>query len=76
MPVIALYNFEDTTNIATDSALGNGNQFGYYLNGATATDGRAVLDGQNDLVKIMADPAFQMDRGTLDITFAMCALLK
>lgn len=71
MPVIALYNFEDTANIAMDSALGNGNQFGYYLNGATASDGRAVLDGQNDLVKIMADPAFQMDRGTLDITFSL-----
>lgn len=71
MPVYALYNFDDTDGIAMDSALGNGNQFGYYLNGATAAVGQVVLDGQNDLVKITPDAAFQMDRGTLDISFSL-----
>ena len=49
----------------------NGNQFGYYLNGATASGGQAVLDGQNDFVKIMPSEAFQLDRGTLDISFTL-----
>ncbi len=71
MPVIALYNFDDADTIAMDSATDNGNQFGYYLNGATAAGGQAVLDGQNDFVKIMPSEAFQLDRGTLDIRFTL-----
>lgn len=71
MPVFALYNFDDTDTTALDSALGNGAQNGIYLNGATATGGQAVLDGDNDLVKFYHDPSFQMDRGTLDIRFTM-----
>jgi len=54
MPVFALYNFDDADNVVMDSALGNGNQFGYYVNGAVASGGQAVLDGENDFVKIMA----------------------
>ena len=71
MPVFALYNFDDVDTTARDSALGNGAQDGIYLNGATAAGGQAVLDGQNDLVKIYHDTAFQMDRGTLDIKFTL-----
>ena len=71
MPVFALYNFDDADTTARDSALGNGAQNGVYLNGATAAAGRAVLDGDNDLVKIFPDPAFQLDRGTLDIAWTM-----
>lgn len=71
MPVFALYTFDDADTIAMDSALDNGNQFGYYLNGATAAGGQAVLDGQNDFVKIMPSETFQLDRGTLDISFTL-----
>lgn len=69
MPIFAQYNFDDTTTTAVDSAVGNGAQDGLYWNGATPTGGQAVLDGENDLVKIYADPAFQMPRGTLEISF-------
>ncbi len=69
MPVFALYNFNDTGTDALDSALGNGAQNGIYLNGATASGGQAVLDGQNDIVKIYPNATFQMDRGTLEIQF-------
>lgn len=71
MPVFALYNFDDANNIAMDSAVDNGNQFGYYLNGAAASGGQAVLDGQDDLVKIMPSDTFQLDKGTLDISFTL-----
>lgn len=71
MPVFALYNFDDVGTTALDSALGNGAQNGLYLNGATAAGGQAVLDGANDIVKVFADPSFQLDRGTLDISFTL-----
>ena len=71
MPVFALYTFDDADTTARDSALGNGAQNGVYLNGATAAAGQAVLDGDNDLIKIYPDPAFQLDRGTLDIAWTM-----
>ncbi|GHC16447.1 hypothetical protein GCM10007291_13660 [Gemmobacter nanjingensis] len=70
MPVFALYNFEDTDTHARDSALDNGAQDGIYLNGAASDGTRAVLDGDNDLVKIYPNPAFQLDRGTLEIQFS------
>ena len=70
MPVFAQYDFNDTGAFAEDSALGNGAQIGGYINGASAVGGQAVFDGQNDLIKIHADPAFQLDRGTLEINFA------
>ena len=73
MPVFALYNFDDADSTAHDSALGNGAQDGLYVNGAAASGGQVVLDGDNDLVKIYPNPAFQMDRGTLDISFALGA---
>lgn len=73
MPVFALYTFDDADTVARDSALGNGAQDGLYLNGAAASGGQVVLDGENDLVKIYPNPAFQMDRGTLDISFALGA---
>lgn len=71
MPVFALYNFDDLDTTARDSAVGNGAQDGIYLNGASATGGQAILDGENDLVKIYHDNTFQMDRGTLDIKFTL-----
>ena len=71
MPVFALYNFDDAATSAADSALGNGAQDGTYLNGATAVGGQAVLDGENDLIKIYPSPEFQMDTGTLDIRFTL-----
>jgi Ca2+-binding RTX toxin-like protein len=71
MPVFALYNFDDAGSSAQDSALGNGAQNGLYINGAVAAAGNAVLDGDNDFVKIYPDAAFQLDRGTLDISFTL-----
>lgn len=69
MPVIAQYNLEDTVPTAVDSAVGNGAQNGLYLNGAASAGGQAVLDGVDDFVKIYPNGVFQMDRGTLDLTF-------
>ncbi|GGW21874.1 hypothetical protein GCM10011452_03960 [Gemmobacter lanyuensis] len=69
MPVFALYNFDDATSAALDSASTNGAQDGIYLNGAASNGSQAVLDGADDLVKIYPDASFQMDRGTLDIRF-------
>jgi CshA-type fibril repeat protein len=73
MPVFALYNFDEAASPVLDSALGNGAQDGKYINGATPVGGRATLDGNNDLVKITADPAFQLDSGTLEIQFTQTA---
>ena len=69
MPVFALYNLSDPGTVAVDAAAGNGVQNGLYLNGAASNGSQAVLDGVDDLIKIYPDPTFQMDRGTLDITF-------
>ena len=71
MPVFALYNFDDADTTARDSALGNGAQDGIYINGAAGVGGQLVLDGVDDLVKIYPNPMFQMDRGTLDISFTL-----
>ncbi|TGD62898.1 type I secretion protein [Tabrizicola sp. WMC-M-20] len=71
MTIIALYNLNDPTTTATDSAAGNGVQNGEYINGAASVGGRAVLDGVDDLVKIFVDPAFQLTRGTLEIQFSL-----
>lgn len=70
MPVIALYNLNDPSTTAVDSAVDNGAQNGVYFNGAASVGGRAVLDGINDIVKIDASPAFQLGRGTLEIQFS------
>ena len=71
MPVFALYNLNDTTTTAIDSAVGNGAQNGTYFNGASSSGGRAILDGVDDIVKIINDPAFQLPRGTLEIQFSL-----
>lgn len=71
MPVIALYNLNDTTTDALDSATDNGAQNGLYFNGAISDGQQAVLDGLDDLVKIINDPSFQLDRGTLEIQFTL-----
>ncbi len=72
MPVFAQFNLNDvgSTN-ALDSASDAGFQNGIYLNGAASDGSQAVLDGENDLVKIYPDPAYQMDHGTLDINFTL-----
>lgn len=69
MPIFALYNLNDPGSVAMDAAVTNGAQNGIYLNGAASNGSQAVLDGVDDLIKIYTDPTFQMDRGTLDITF-------
>ncbi|MGL4320679.1 MAG: Hint domain-containing protein, partial [Paracoccaceae bacterium] len=73
MPVFALYNFDEANSPVLDTALVNGAQNGKYINGALPVDGLATLDGIDDLVKITADPAFQLDRGTLEIQFTQTA---
>ncbi len=73
MPVFALYNFDESNSPVRDTALDNGAQDGKYINGATPVAGRATLDGYDDLVKIYQDPAFQLDRGTLEIQFTQNA---
>ena len=40
MPVLALYEFNDTDTTVRDSALGNGAQDGLYWQGASASGGR------------------------------------
>lgn len=71
MPVFALYNFDETGTTVRDSALGNGAQDGFYLNGAQSIGGRLVLDGVNDYAKVYSDPSFQLSRGTVEITFTV-----
>lgn len=71
MPVFALYNLNDPTTVAVDSATANGAQNGTYFNGATSDGSQAVLDGSDDIVKLINDPAFQLDRGTLEIQFTL-----
>jgi Ca2+-binding RTX toxin-like protein len=73
MPVFARYELNDTGTVAVDSATGNGAQNGLYTDGAASVGGRAVLDGVNDKVKILQDPAFQLARGTLEIQFSQTA---
>lgn len=70
MPVFALYNFDDTDLQAVDSAIENGTQDGAYFDGAMSLDGRAILDGVDDKVKIFPSPTFQLSRGTLEIQFS------
>ena len=69
MPVIALYNLNDSTTQALDSATADGSQNGFYFNGATSDGVQAQLDGIDDIVKIINDPIFQLARGTLEIEF-------
>ncbi len=71
MPVIALYNLNDPSTIALDSAVDNGAQNGVYFNGATSVGGRAVLDGVDDIVKIDNASVFQLPQGTLEIQFSL-----
>ena len=71
MPVFALYNFDDAASSALDSADANGLQNGLYLNGAASAGGQAVLDGENDIVKVFASDVFQLNSGTLEIQFTL-----
>jgi len=73
MPVLAFYDFNDTDFVLNDTAIDNGAQNGLYLNGASASGGRAILDGVDDQIKIDRDPTFQLDRGTLEIQFSQTA---
>ena len=68
MPVFALYNFNDNSDVV-DDAPSNGIQNGLYVNGASASGGDLQLDGIDDFVKIYPAPTFQMPRGTLEINF-------
>ncbi len=77
MPVFARYDFNDPNSpahegglpTAHDSALENGAQDGVYMHGAHPDGGQGQLDGIDDMIKIFANPTFQMQRGTLDIAF-------
>ncbi len=69
MPVFAYYELNDPTTVLNDSAVANGDQNGVYINGAVSDGTQAVLDGDNDFVKIYPSPVFQLDRGTLQIEF-------
>ncbi|MEF3047355.1 Hint domain-containing protein [Pseudotabrizicola sp. L79] len=71
MPVFALYNLNDPTTVAVDSASADGAQNGVYYNGAISDGNQAVLDGLDDIVKFINDPVFQLDRGTLEIQFTL-----
>jgi Ca2+-binding RTX toxin-like protein len=71
MPVFALYNLNDPSTTAADSALDDGAQNGIYFNGAASNGAQAVFDGLNDLVKIAQSDSFQLDRGTLEIQFTI-----
>ncbi|WP_435259247.1 Hint domain-containing protein [Thioclava sp. FR2] len=71
MPVFALYNLNDTTSEALDSATGDGAQNGFYFNGAVSNGDQAVLDGIDDIVKIASSPVFQLNTGTLEIQFTV-----
>lgn len=71
MPVFALYNLNDPSTNALDSAPANGEQNGFYFNGAASDGQQAVLDGINDIVKIVNDPVFQLPQGTLEIQFTI-----
>lgn len=73
MPVFSEFNFDDTAGLAHDSAPQDGEQLGIYLQGAAAVGGSAVLDGQDDLVKVFSDPAYQMTTGTLNLSFTIGA---
>lgn len=71
MPVFALYNLNDPSTVAFDSATSDGAQNGIYFNGAVSDGEQAVFDGLNDLVKIGVSDTFQLDRGTLEIQFTI-----
>jgi Ca2+-binding RTX toxin-like protein len=69
MPVVGLYEFDDTDLTVRDGALGNGAQNGVYLHGAVGSGGALQLDGDRAYAKITADDAFQLSRGTIDFKF-------
>lgn len=71
MPVFAFYQLNDADTVARDSAIADGAQNGTYYNGASSNGEHAVLDGFDDIVKIAASDVFQMDRGTIEIQFAL-----
>ncbi|MGQ0567174.1 MAG: Hint domain-containing protein [Gemmobacter sp.] len=72
MPVIALYEFNEAGEVATNSA-GTSVSDGTNTDGAEGLGGRLQLDGLNDKMKV-GDEAFQLDRGTLEIQFSVTAL--
>ncbi len=69
MTSIALWEFNDPTNVVDDLTAVDGSQNGVYVNGATAVGGEGVFDGTNDHVVIAADPSFDLDSGTLAMEF-------
>lgn len=69
MAQIALWTFNDPNQVVDDFTGDGSAQNGSYRNGATASGGQAVFDGQNDYVVVPADPAFQLATGTLVVEF-------
>lgn len=70
MPVFALFNFDESSSSwLRDEALGNGPQDGYLYDGAHAGGGVLSLDGDSAYAKIFPSQEFQLDSGTLGISF-------
>lgn len=70
MPVFALYNFDDPTQVL-DEATANGAQNGIYANGPLVENGQMNLNGINQSAKIYAASEFQMGRGTVTVDFTV-----
>ncbi|MEO9652320.1 MAG: Hint domain-containing protein [Roseobacter sp.] len=73
MARIALWTFDETSgaSVATDSEVGDGTvQSGTFVGGAsTNNSGAATFDGFDDYVEIPHDPGFELDTGSIVITF-------
>lgn len=73
MPRVALWNFKEApgSSVAADTETSDGvAQNGMFQNGATTTGaGAGVFDGNNDYVEVPYDPGFDLDTGSVVITF-------
>lgn len=77
MPQVAFWEFEDPlgSTTAVDSIdEGGGIQNGTYLGGAGSNgSGSGTFDGENDVVVVPHDPIFDLDEGSIVITFTQTA---
>ncbi len=73
MPRVALWTFDETpgSSAAVDTETSDGvAQNGIFQNGATTTGtGSGVFDGSNDFVEVPYDPGFDLNTGSIVITF-------
>ncbi len=76
MPQVAFWEFDDPfgSPTADDSVDGDGSQDGTFRNGAgTNGSGSGTFDGQNDVVEVPYDPVFDLDEGSVVVTFTQTA---